>query len=275
MAHQGYVHGYDPRERERLVDQASALVDLIHLDTRYPAGARVLEAGCGVGAQTVALVRHSPEAQFIAVDRNAGSIAQAFAAAKASGIANVAFGQADIFALPFGEAMFDHVFVCFVLEHVEDPLTALRTFKRLLKPGGTITVIEGDHGSACFHPDSAAARATIESLVSVQRRAGGNANIGRELFPLLARARFDDVRVSPRVVYVDGSQPALADAITRRTFVAMIEGAREQALAAGVIDAQTFDQGIRDLDAIVGRHGVFYFTFFKAVGCRPCLKGIP
>ena len=42
-----YVHGYDDRANERLRDQAAALVDLLQYDTAYPAGARVLEAGCG------------------------------------------------------------------------------------------------------------------------------------------------------------------------------------------------------------------------------------
>ena len=50
-----YVHGYSGHEEERLLDQASTLTGLLHHDTRYPAGARVLEAGCGVGAQTVTL----------------------------------------------------------------------------------------------------------------------------------------------------------------------------------------------------------------------------
>jgi len=50
-----YVHGYDPREARRLQDQASTLVDLLHSDSTYPEGPTVLEAGCGVGAQTVPL----------------------------------------------------------------------------------------------------------------------------------------------------------------------------------------------------------------------------
>ena len=57
-----YVHGYDHRENIRLQDQASTLVELLHSDTSYPAGSRVLEAGCGVGAQTVTLASNSPNA---------------------------------------------------------------------------------------------------------------------------------------------------------------------------------------------------------------------
>jgi cyclopropane fatty-acyl-phospholipid synthase-like methyltransferase len=63
-----YVHGYDPRENERLQNQAGALVELLHWDTSYPAGSRVLEAGCGIGAQTVTLARRSPDARFTSID---------------------------------------------------------------------------------------------------------------------------------------------------------------------------------------------------------------
>jgi cyclopropane fatty-acyl-phospholipid synthase-like methyltransferase len=56
-----YVHGYDPRENIRLQDQAYTLVQLLHSDTTYPAGSKVLEAGCGVGAQTITLARNSPQ----------------------------------------------------------------------------------------------------------------------------------------------------------------------------------------------------------------------
>src|SRR4051794_41909745 len=63
-----YVHGYDERESERLHDQAGALVALLHHDTRYAPGARVLEAGCGVGAQTVPPAANRPGAPLTAVD---------------------------------------------------------------------------------------------------------------------------------------------------------------------------------------------------------------
>ena len=72
-----YVHGYDPRENERLSDQASTLTELLHVDTHYPAGSRVLEAGCGVGAQTFTLASRSPQAQFTCIDISDASIALA------------------------------------------------------------------------------------------------------------------------------------------------------------------------------------------------------
>jgi len=260
-----YVHGYDPRESIRLQDQASTLVDLLHSDTSFSAGSRVLEAGCGVGAQTITLARNSPSAQITAIDISETSLAEAQKRISAAGISNVKFQQANIFDLPFAEASFEHVFVCFVLEHLSDPVAALTCLKKLVKPGGTITVIEGDHGSVCFHPESAAAHKAIDCQILLQARAGGNACVGRELYPLLTSAGYRNCRVSPRMVYVDASRPDFVDGFIKNTFTAMIEGVREKALQSELIDAETFDAGIRDLYRTAQPDGVFCYTFFKAV----------
>jgi SAM-dependent methyltransferase len=263
-----YVHGYSSREGERLRDQAATLTALLHDDTRYPAGSLVLEAGCGVGAQTVALVANSPLAQFVAVDISPVSLAQAERTVRARGFANVVFQQANIFELPFAEAQFDHVFVCFVLEHLADPVGALVKLRQVLKPGGTLTVIEGDHGSTYFHPDSVLARRAVECLVELQRRGGGDALIGRRLYPLLAAAGFADVTVSPRMVYADGANPALQDGFTRKTFTAMVEGVAEAAVAQALMTPAEWTAGVRDLHRTAEADGVFCYTFFKAVAVR-------
>ena len=263
-----YVHGYDTREKVRLQDQASALVELLHHDTFYPAGSRVLEAGCGVGAQTVTLARNSPEALITSVDVSDVSIAEAKRKVEALGLRNVQFQQGDIFRLPFKPESFDHVFVCFVLEHLAQPIKALRALKDLLKSGGTITVIEGDHGSTFFYPDSEAAHQAIQCQVELQQRAGGNALIGRELYPLLDEAGYSTINVSPRFVYVDSSRPELVDGFTKKTFTAMIEGVRESAVRTGLIDQAVFDNGIQDLYRTTEPDGVFCYTFFKAIALK-------
>lgn len=266
MRAQSYVHGYHPRENERLLDQAGTLVELLHADTAYPAGSEVLEAGCGVGAQTLALAQASPNALFTSVDISSDSVAEAARRTSAAGITNVQFQQADIFALPFAPESFDHVFVCFVLEHLSRPVEALRALQAVLKPGGTVTVIEGDHGSTYFYPESEAAHAAIDCQVQLQRAVGGNALIGRQLYPIMTAACVEDVRVSPRTVYVDASRPQLVDGFTRRTFVAMIEGIRQPALDAGLIASDRFDAGVRDLYRTTEPDGVFCYAFFKGVG---------
>jgi SAM-dependent methyltransferase len=87
---------------------------------------------------------------YSAADVSASSLASAHQAVAARGLTNMAIRQADIFALPFAADTFDHVFLCFVLEHLPRPREALRALKAMLRPGGTLTVIEGDYGSTFF-----------------------------------------------------------------------------------------------------------------------------
>lgn len=263
-----YVHGYSDREHDRLLDQASTLTELLHGDTRYPPGSSVLEAGCGVGAQTVILARNSPKARFTSVDLSAASLEAAGARVRDASLENVTFHRADLFDLPFSEESFDHVFVCFVLEHLSRPREALASLRSRLRPGGTLTVIEGDHGSTFFHPESAEARRAIDCLVALQARAGGNALIGRQLYPLLASVGLREVSVSPRFVYVDASRPPWVEGFTRNTFTAMVEGVGREALAAGLVDEAAWERGIEGLRRTTQADGVFCYTFFKGIGVR-------
>ncbi|MEV7598364.1 methyltransferase domain-containing protein [Kitasatospora sp. NPDC089797] len=265
-----YVHGYSDTEARRLGDQADTLAELLHAGTAYPPGSRVLEAGCGVGAQTAHLLAASPGVRLTAADVSAESLAQARARITAlAPTAQVAWHHGDLHRLPFPDGSFDHVFLCFVLEHLPDPAAGLAALRRVLRPGGTITVIEGDHGSALFHPETPAARRTVDHLVRLQADAGGDGLLGRRLHPLLTAAGFPEVTVRPRTVYADGARPALVDGFTRRTFVPMVEAVRTDALAAGLTTAAEFDRGIADLRRAAEPGGTFHYTFFKAVAVNP------
>ncbi|MGP4109624.1 methyltransferase domain-containing protein [Streptomyces sp. 4N509B] len=263
-----YVHGYSQREAQRLGDQADTLAELLHAGTSYPAGSRVLEAGCGVGAQTVHLATRSPGARIVSVDISEESLARA-RRRDPEVTAEVEWHRADLYGLPFADGSFDHAFVCFVLEHLGDPPRVLAELRRVVRPGGTITVIEGDHGSAFFHPDGVHARAAIDCQVRLQAAGGGNALIGRQLQPLLAAAGLDVLEIGPRTVYADATRPALVEGFTGNTFIAAIEAVRSDALEAGIITAAAFDKGIDELRRTAEPGGTFHYAFFKAVARRP------
>jgi SAM-dependent methyltransferase len=264
MGGHGYVHGYSRDENARLNNQSVTLFELLHSDTFYPAGAKVLEAGCGVGAQTVILCGSSPGIELTSVDISGESIEAAKAKTAAAGFTNVTFQQADIFDLPFAEDSFDHVFVCFVLEHLANPVEALGHLKKVLKPGGTITLIEGDHGSTFFYPDSEYARKGVQCLIDLQAASGGDSLIGRRLYPLLVEAGFSEVSVSPRFVYADASLPEMVDGFTKKTFAAMVQGVEKAAVAAGMMSEEDFKQAVADLYRCAEDDGTFCYTFFKA-----------
>jgi SAM-dependent methyltransferase len=268
MSDAQYVHGYSAREADRLRDQANALSALLHDGVRYAHGRRVLEAGCGTGAQTVLLAGNSPEAEIVSVDVAAASLERARQRVGAAGYHNVTFHRADLFDLPCADSSFDDVFLCFVLEHLFEPERALAAVRRVLRPGGTLTVIEGDHGSWYCHPQTEAASRTVQCLIEVQARLGGDSLIGRRLYPLLVEAEFADVKVIPRLVYVDASRPDLVEAFSRNTFIAMVEGVRDQAIASGLMAASDWDRGVADLYRATEADGTFCYTFFRGSATR-------
>lgn len=264
MPENQYVHGYSARESERLRDQAETLTELLHDDTRYPDGSRVLEAGCGIGAQTAILAKNSPGADITSLDISSDSLQLAEEKIRSSGITNVTFCHGDIFDLPFERESFDHIFVCFVLEHLKEPERALAMLRPLLKDGGTLTVIEGDHGSTFFHPENPDARRAIDCLVELQQQAGGNALIGRQLYPLITGAGYAEVHVSPRMVYVDSSRPRLVEGFTKLTFTAMVAGIEDAVQNGRLMSREAWERGMAGLCRTAEKDGVFCYTFFKA-----------
>ncbi|MCE5213591.1 MAG: methyltransferase domain-containing protein [Methanobacterium sp.] len=263
-----YVHGYSDREAIRLVDQAKTLASLLHHDIKFPDGSSILEAGCGVGAQTITLARNSPKAEITSVDISEPSLEQAKSLIKKEGIKNVQFERADIMELPFDDESFDHMFICFVLEHLPDPNAALESLKRVIRKGGTITVIEGDHGSCYFHPETEEAITAWQCLIEVQKELNCNPLIGRELYPLLTDAGFNKVQIDPRVVYVDKSKPELVEGFIKNTIIAMVNGIKDQALDSGLIRRKEWEKGIEGLYQSAEPSGTFFYNFYKGMAYK-------
>lgn len=260
-----YVHGYSDYEAGRLRNSARALRDLLHADVRYAEGACVLEAPCGVGAQTEFLVANNPGTRFVCADISAASVRVAMGQNP-----GLPFLAGDLYALPFPGATFDHVFACFVLEHLDRPGRALENLLGVLKPGGTITSIEGDHGSCFFYPETPEALAAWACLPKLQALLGGDSLIGRRMYSVLARAGFEDVRIDPIRIYCDPSLPHMMNGFVEDTIVGMLRGIESEVIARGLLDAAVFRKGVEDILAIKTHpDGAFCYTFFRAVGRKP------
>jgi len=265
-----YVHGYSEREAERLHDQAGTLRELLHFDTLFPPGSLVLEGGTGVGATTALVVERNPEVRWVSLDASWESLAEARAGLRSSPAGGrVRLCGGDLYRLPFADGTFDHVFICFVLEHLTRPEAVLAELLRVLRRGGSLTAVEGDHGSCYFHPETEAARRAWQCLIRVQADLGGDSCIGRRLYPLLAGAGLAGVRVSPRTVYCDPSRPEWMEGFVKKTIIPMVEGVRESAFARGYIDRPTWEQGIADLHRTgEAPQGTFLYAFFKGIGLK-------
>ena len=94
-----YVHGYSDYEANRLHDQADSLSDLLHYDSVWEKGSIILEAGCGIGAQTKIVAPKNKYSKFISIDISLESLDQARKVADSNNINNVLFQEANIFVL--------------------------------------------------------------------------------------------------------------------------------------------------------------------------------
>jgi ubiquinone/menaquinone biosynthesis C-methylase UbiE len=161
-------------------------------------GLAVLDCGCGPGTITLGLAEQVAPGKVVGVDREASQIEHARAGANLSGIQNVSFQTADCYALPFEAGTFDRVFSHALLEHLADPVRALKELQRVLKPGGCIGVCSPDWGGFLLAPPSAALSHAVDAYTSLQTRNGGDPRVGCKLGHHLAAAGFEDVRLAAR-----------------------------------------------------------------------------
>jgi len=111
--------------------------------------------------------------------------------------------------LSYKPESFDHIFVCFVLEHLPQPVEALQNAEKIFEGWRPqFTVIEGDHGSAIIYPASEKANKAISVWLNAQQKAGRQRYDRKRMYPLLPAGWFlTRFAVSPRMVYVDPLNP--------------------------------------------------------------------
>jgi SAM-dependent methyltransferase len=157
----------------------------------------LLEVGCGPGAMTRRLTSALPSVPVIALDADIELLARA-----AVGSASLAGGDAR--ALPLRAGGVGAVLIRYVLQHMSDPLAGLAEARRVLRPGGTVFVIEVDAELwGVAEPADPRLAAVHARIAAAQRAAGGDRLIGRRLSGLLRAAGFGDVAVRPFAVTSD------------------------------------------------------------------------
>jgi SAM-dependent methyltransferase len=161
-------------------------------------GLSVLDCGCGPGSITLGIAARAAPAEVVGVDFGASQIERAAASATGAGVANLRFETADCYALPFADASFDRAFSHALMEHLRDPVRALRELNRVLKPGGIIGVCSPDWGGFMLSPPSSELARAVEAYMKLQSENGGDVRVGRKLGVHLEAAGFAAVRMSAR-----------------------------------------------------------------------------
>jgi ubiquinone/menaquinone biosynthesis C-methylase UbiE len=144
-------------------------------------GVSVLDCGCGPGTITLGIAARVLPAEVVGVDFGQSQIDRATATASEKGVTNVKFRVADCYSLPFGDSIFHRIFSHALIEHLADPVRALREMYRVLKPGGIIGLCSPDWGGFILSPPSPRLSLALEAYSALQSKNGGDVTAGRKL----------------------------------------------------------------------------------------------
>lgn len=189
-----YTHGHHESVLRshtwRTVENSAAYL----IDELRP-GQQLLDVGCGPGTITVDLAQRVAPGRVTGIDRAEGIVAEAAAFAKEQGV-SVTFETGDVYALRYADASFDIVHAHQVLQHLSDPVAALREMRRVTRGGGVVAVRDGDYSCFGWAPLDARLDRWLELYRAVARKNGGEPDAGRFLKGWALEAGFGDVRVT-------------------------------------------------------------------------------
>jgi ubiquinone/menaquinone biosynthesis C-methylase UbiE len=266
----GYLHGYSEKERDRLHRQARFLEPMVHDRLPYRRRKKLLEVGCGVGAQTEILLRHFPDLHVTGIEINDEQLAEAkrFLAtvpwAADQGKPRYVLEKADATQLEYGAESFDSAFLCWVLEHVGDPARVLSEVRRVLVPGSPVSISEVLNATFFIDPYSPDTLRYWTAFNEHQLSVGGDPFVGAKLGNLLQSVGFRDVQTEVKSFHLDNRDPS-----ERAEFLAywsdlLLSGA-PALLAAKQVEQSVVD-GMRKELARVARdpNSVFFYAFIQA-----------
>lgn len=259
-----YIHGYSTKEQDRLYAQARFLENMVFDGVDFSGRGRILEVGCGVGAQTRMLLDRFPGITVQAVDVSEPQIERARVYLQDDIVrGRVLIELADAERLPFPESSFDGAFICWVLEHVPQPLSVLRDVDRVLARGGIVHGIEVMNASFYLHSACPAVMAYWEAMNRQQEAAGGDPCVGAKLGNYLLEAGFDEIKTSVWTHHYDQRD---RDALIRQInyWESLLLSAAPQLLDANLVDAGLIQEMSQEFARLrTDPRSVFHYTPIK------------
>ena len=190
-----YTHGHHAsvlaQHQRRTAAEAAAF-----LLPRLQPGMRLLDVGCGPGTITTGLAQAVAPGAVTAIDVEEDVLELARSLAAERGVSNISFERASVYELPYEAGSFDVAYAHQVLQHLGEPVEALREMRRVLRPGGLVAVRDADYATMAAWPRSAEIERFITLYTEIAARNGGDADAGRRIPSWLTAAGFDAIAVT-------------------------------------------------------------------------------
>jgi ubiquinone/menaquinone biosynthesis C-methylase UbiE len=158
-------------------------------------GDHLLDVGCGPGTITTDLATRVAPGEVLGVDV-AEEVVEAARSAAAADCSNVSFARGDAYGIDAAAGTFDVVHAHQVLQHLGDPIEALREMRRVLRPGGLLAVRDSDYGAFVWAPGDDRLDRWMQLYHHITERNGAQADAGRWLPAWVAAAGFTGLTVS-------------------------------------------------------------------------------
>jgi SAM-dependent methyltransferase len=186
-----YTHGHADAvlqsHRWRTAENSAA-----YLLPSLRAGLSLLDVGCGPGTITVDLAARVAPGRVVGIDVSEEPLAEARGLAERSGVP-VTFEVGDVYRLAAADDAFDVVHAHQVLQHLTDPVAALREMARVCRPGGVIAVRDVDYAATAWFPTDPGLDRWLDLYQRVARRNGAEPDAGRRLLAWAHAAGLRDV----------------------------------------------------------------------------------
>lgn len=246
----GYIHGFSKTEQQRLFKQARVHEDVIFSQIDFSKCENIIEIGSGVGAQTQILLERYPKAQIQCVDASEAQVKTAKQAlAKPIKEGRVKIEKADALSLPMEDSQFDGAFICWLLEHVQNPIEMLAEARRVLKSGGVIYCNEVLNATFYLNPYSPATMKFWMEFNDRQWSLKGDPFVGGKLANYLMKAGYQNVTTKVLTHQYDNRTPKKRAEFIDYWTNLLLSGAAEL-IEDGRVDQATVNQMKKELQAL-------------------------
>jgi ubiquinone/menaquinone biosynthesis C-methylase UbiE len=265
-----YLHGFDPIEQKRLIHQAEFLEPYVYTGIDLEFKERLLEVGCGVGAQSKILMRRFPHLKIDGVDISKDQLEVARKYLKNEiKEKRISLHQQDAQKFSLKGPKHDAAFLCWFLEHVPEPLKVLKRVKSHLKSGAKIYCSEVFNQTLFVEPYSPEFLKYWFEFNDLQWAIGGHPFIGGSLGHYLKEAGFVDIQTEVRSFHFDSREPERRKAFVQY-FYQILLSAKDSLIREGRVSEEMVSRIDKEVERVKrSRDSVFFYAWMRATARVP------